>query len=103
MFLRLGSSVAQLSVVPVRWTHSQEVSHLDTHTAPGVIQKVDKRCVCNKDIAEVCQTEHLFIPDSDGYDDYSMYGNIYFFSLFLSLSTCSPLHSSLSLAGCGSA
>lgn len=36
---RLGSSVAQLLVVPVRWTHSQEVSYLDTHTAPGYLQK----------------------------------------------------------------
>lgn len=35
VFLRLGPPVAQLSVVPLRWTHPQEVSHLDTHTAPG--------------------------------------------------------------------
>lgn len=47
MFPRLGSSVAQLSVVPVRWTHPQEVSHLDTHTAPGYIQKVGAVCVCS--------------------------------------------------------
>lgn len=47
MFPRLGSSVAQLSVVPVRWTHPQEVSHLDTHTAPGYIQKVGTVCVCS--------------------------------------------------------
>lgn len=32
---RLGSSVAQLPVVLVRWTHPQEVPHLDSHTAPG--------------------------------------------------------------------
>lgn len=36
---RLGSSVAQLSVVPVRWTNTQEVSYLDTYTAPGSFQK----------------------------------------------------------------
>lgn len=34
-FRRLGPPVAQLSVVPLRRTHPQEVSHLDTHTAPG--------------------------------------------------------------------
>lgn len=44
--LRLGSSVAQLSVVPVRWRHTQEVTHLDTHTTPGDIQKVGNPCVC---------------------------------------------------------
>lgn len=37
---RLGSSVAQLPVVPVGWTHPQEVSHLDTRSASGHIQKV---------------------------------------------------------------
>lgn len=37
---RLGSSVAQLSLVPVGWTHPQEVSHLDTRSASGHIQKV---------------------------------------------------------------
>lgn len=42
---RLGSSVAQLSVVSVRWTHPQEVSHLDSHPAPGYFQKVGKLCV----------------------------------------------------------
>lgn len=47
MFPRLGSSVAQLSVVPVRWMHPQEVSHLDTHTAPGYIQTVGPVCVCS--------------------------------------------------------
>lgn len=36
---RLGSPVAELPVVPVRWTNSQEVPHLDTHTASGTFQK----------------------------------------------------------------
>lgn len=40
LFSRLGSSMAQLSVVPVRWTHPQAVPHLDSHSAPGYIQKV---------------------------------------------------------------
>lgn len=39
-FPRMGPPVAQLSVVPVRWTHPQEVPHLDSHSAPGYIQKV---------------------------------------------------------------
>lgn len=40
MFPRVGSSMAKLSVVPVRWTHLQEVSHMDTHPASGHFQKV---------------------------------------------------------------
>ncbi len=62
MFPRLGSSVAQLSVVPVGWTHPQEVSHLDTHTAPGFIQKVGQPCVCatrREFILKACATEHF--------------------------------------------
>lgn len=40
MVPRMGSSMAKLSVVPVRWTHPQEVSNMDTHPAPGHFQKV---------------------------------------------------------------
>lgn len=47
VFARLGSSVAQLPLVPVGWAHSQEVSHLDTHTAPGYLQKVSPACACS--------------------------------------------------------
>lgn len=66
MFPRLGSSVAQLSVVPVRWMHPQEVSHLDTHTAPGYIQTVGLVCVCSTRTV-YSMTNRTFMVDD--YDD----------------------------------
>lgn len=56
--------MAQLCVVPVRWTHPQEVSHLDTYTAPGYIQKVGPACVFS------ARTVHSMINNLFMVDDY---------------------------------
>lgn len=60
MFPRLGSSVAQLPVVPVRWTHPQEVSHLDTYTAPWYLQKVGHLYICVMEICQNCYKEQSY-------------------------------------------
>lgn len=86
MFPRLGSSVAQLSVVPVRWMHPQEVSHLDTHTAPGYIQTVGTVCVCSTRTF-YSMTNRIFMVD-----DNDVYCGVPFFSLFLSLSPSTISH-----------